>query len=76
MSTTWKDVDVQCPFYLSSDSGLKTGYVVRCEGVTEGGKLCHRFKREKHMADFMSTYCNDGYIRCPIYRMLMEFYDD
>ena len=71
----WRDVEVQCPFYLSSDCSQRTGYVVRCEGIAEGSKLCYRLKGRGQLETQMETFCCADYEKCEIYRMLKGIWE-
>lgn len=75
MSTSWKDVDVQCPFFRSVSYTAPKPRII-CEGITEGGSLSHCFRdkaqTEKHLADF----CEGSYIHCEIHAMLERVHGD
>lgn len=72
----WKDAEVKCPFYLSSDCSQRTGYVIRCEGMAEGSKLCYRLRSRGQLETQMGTFCCGEYKKCEIYQMLADIWEE
>lgn len=71
MSTTYKDVDVLCPFFREQKvQGIS------CEGLTEDSilKLCFNSPNSKCL--HMKVFCQRKYKNCEIYEMLEKKYEE
>ena len=68
-SGSYRQVNVQCPFYRNDDSRWK----VVCEGIVEGSTLSLNFKDRKDLNQQMDIFCCDHYENCEVYRMLMDY---
>lgn len=67
MAQNFRSRRFTCPFFLR-----EMGAVLSCEGCTV------RAPERKSMVDFEDRYCASDAVswkRCPIARMLLEFYD-
>lgn len=64
---TWKDVDVQCPFYLEG-----AGNTIVCEGQEENSTLSLRFHLQKEKDHYMGIHCVGPYQQCCIYKMVIN----
>ena len=60
--------DIGCPFYRYDDGRR----VVACEGVTDGSIIIQRYSRRGDWECQVKTYCCEYWVKCEIYRMLME----
>lgn len=69
MATGYRDVLIQCPFYLGED-----GLVLRCEGLV-GAVTLHRFKNSARKTDHMDKCCRNDYCGCRLYQALNAGYD-
>lgn len=71
MPTTYKDVEVKCPFFKEH---TKKG--ITCEGLTEDSiiKLCFLSTESKDLQ--ARVFCNTKYQNCEIYRMLEKKYEE
>lgn len=70
MSTNWKSVDVQCPFYVTDKSYNKI-HSISCEGIL--GKYCsHLFKTRKKKDKFLEEHCIENYSGCEYFQCLMK----
>ena len=65
---TYIKVDVGCPFF-KYDDGQRT---VACEGVTDGSIILQRYSKKKDWECQVRTFCCEHWVKCEIYRMLME----
>lgn len=71
MATTYKDVDVLCPFFKENkEKGIS------CEGLTEDSilKLCFNTQKEKEL--HLKVFCQGKYKNCEIYNMLERKYEE
>ena len=68
MSRSYKQTEVQCPFYHRDDGRS----CLTCEGVVEGSTLCWNFKQKADLKKQMDIFCCEYYKNCEVYRMLME----
>lgn len=71
MATTFKDVDIQCPFFKEL---TKKG--ISCEGITDDSitKLCFNSPKSKEL--HTEIFCQRKYKNCEIYTMLEAKYED
>lgn len=71
MATTYKDVDIKCPFFRElSNKGIS------CEGLTSDSiiKLC--FSSPKGRDYHVRELCSHRYKNCAICKMLEAKYED
>ena len=71
-SGSYWQVWVQCPFYKRDNS--KDCLV--CEGVGDARTLTQVFDSRDALKKYMQAYCWERYKSCPLYRMIMEKYED
>lgn len=71
MPTMYDDVDVKCPFFLSSGKRK-----VSCEGITDDCTISLNFFTRDKKRLHCGIFCNEHYKNCEIYRMLEEKYED
>ena len=71
MSTMFDDVDVRCPFFLSSGKRHIT-----CEGITDDCTTTLNFASQEKRNMQRRIFCDDKYECCEIYRMLREKYEE
>lgn len=68
---------VQCPFYRHDECrGKPSVYRVICEGIVEDSTLALNYRNRKDFYTQMETFCCRHFVKCEIYRMLMEKYQD
>lgn len=71
MATTYKDVDIQCPFFKEL-----TNKGISCEGLTDDSLIKLWFSSPKSKLYHTRVFCENEYKKCPIYRMLEAKYED
>ena len=71
-SGSWKQIDVQCPFY-KSDDGKKH---ITCEGFTDGSSVTLNYQKKQDYIQQIQLFCCQHYQKCEVHRMLMEKYED
>ncbi len=72
-SGSFRQADVQCPFYQYDDGRRR----ITCEGIIDKGTLTLNFRTIKDYETQIDNFCCVYYKKCEIYRMLMENkYDD
>lgn len=71
MSTMFDDVDVLCPFFLSSGKRK-----ISCEGITDDCTITLNFSSQEKRNLQRRIFCDDKYKCCEIYRMLREKYEE
>jgi len=70
-SGSFKQVDVQCPFY-KNDGGKR----ITCEGLVDKSNISLGFLNWSDYEIHMRTFCCKHYKNCEIYRTLMRKYED
>ena len=68
MSPSYRQVYVQCPFYVTDDGKQR----ITCEGFGTSRSLTqvYRFKAEYERQ--MESFCCENYQCCEVYRVLMK----
>ena len=69
MPTMFDDVEVKCPFFLSSSKRKIT-----CEGIIEDCTITLNFSSQEKRNIQCGIFCDEKYENCEIYRMLSEKY--
>lgn len=71
MPTTYKDVDIKCPFFkeLAARS-------ISCEGLTDDSIIKLWFNSPKSKDLHVEVFCQNKYKNCELYRMLVEKYEE
>jgi len=73
LATSFKSVDVKCPFYVCEDYT-----VITCAGALEGSDAQkHTFKNKKLKEKHKQAFCNNinCYEYCRIFEMINENFD-
>ena len=71
------DSDTLCPFYLSDNYNKDKSQSIECESPFKGCKNSSIFASKTAKLTHKKYVCNStAYKVCPIYKMLMEKYDD
>ena len=70
-SGSYKQIDVQCPFYKSD--AMKR---IICEGLIDKSNISLGFLIFKDYEIQLRTFCCEHYQKCEIYRMLMQKYEE
>lgn len=60
MATMWDEVDVQCPFFISSSS-----HGIRCEGALADSTVSLRFRRQEQLREVFQDRCCGDFDLCP-----------
>ena len=71
MATTYKDVDVICPFFRE-----QAAKYISCEGLTEDSIIKLWFRVQKSKELHSDVFCEGKYKNCEIYRMLEAKYEE
>lgn len=71
MSTTYKDVEIKCPFFKEQNPKN-----ISCEGLVDDSiiKLC--FVSPKAKDTQTRIFCEKSYKNCEIYRILEKKYEE
>ena len=67
-SGSYKQADVQCPFYRYDDGRRR----ITCEGIVDGCSLALIYIRRVDFETQLNVFCCEHYRNCEVYRMLME----
>lgn len=70
MATSYKQVDIVCPYYKGDDGHCK----VWCEGVVDGSVITQTYKSKKDYLIQVDVFCCKRYVNCEIYKMLEDKY--
>lgn len=71
-SGSYKQVDVQCPFYKTDDGKLR----ITCEGIIDDSSLSLVYHYKSDYEIQIMEFCCKHYHSCKIYRMLMGKYEE
>lgn len=71
-SGSYRQVLVQCPFYLYDDGAGR----ICCEGAVDGTTMATLFRRRGALQQHMRIFCENAYACCKLYRAVMTKYDD
>ena len=71
-SGSYRQVHVQCPFYLYDDGKRR----ITCEGITDECTTALSFRKKKGYEIQMDTFCCSSYKNCEVFRMLSEKYKE
>ena len=71
MATTYKDVDIKCPFFRG-----QTNNGISCEGLVDHSivKLCFNSPKDKDAQT--KIFCEKHYKNCEIYTILEKKYEE
>ena len=67
-SGSFRQADVQCPFYQYDDGRRR----ITCEGIVDGSSIAFISRTRELYETQMVVFCCEHYRKCEIYRMLME----
>ena len=70
-SGSFKQADVQCPFYKHDDGWRR----ITCEGLIDKSTISLGYMRKSDYDIQFETFCCHHYQKCEIYRMLMQKFD-
>lgn len=71
-SGSYKQVDVQCPFYRWDDGKQR----ITCEGIINKSSIILSYRAKSDYLIQMDTFCCRHYDRCEVYQMLMQIKSD
>lgn len=71
-SGSFKQVDVQCPFYIVDDGKS----FVSCEGPGRARKITQVFRNRKDFEEHLQEKCNQINPECRLYDWIMEKYKE
>ena len=71
-SGSFKQVDVQCPFYKYDDGRRR----ITCEGLIDKSSIVLSYLTRNDYDTQLLVFCCEHYKKCEIYRVLMEKYDE
>ena len=71
-SGSFKQVDVQCPFYKYDDGRRR----ITCEGIIDKSSIALIYLTRKDYDMQFLAYCCENYKKCEVYRMLMQKYEE
>ena len=71
MASTYKDVEVKCPFYKE-----QTARTISCEGITDDSIIKQYFSFPRSKELHVNVFCERKFENCEIYRMLVKKYEE
>ena len=71
-SGSFRQVDVQCPFYKYDDGRRR----ITCEGLIDKSSIALIYLTRRDYDIQLTTFCCEHYKKCEIYRVLMEKYKE
>lgn len=71
-SGSYRQTYVRCPFY-KFDDGKKR---ITCEGIIDDSSLALIYHNKKDYETQIMTFCCEHYMKCEVYRLLIEKYDE
>ena len=71
-SGSFKQVDVQCPFYKYDDGRRR----ITCEGLIDKSSIALIYLTRNDFDTQLFGFCCEYYKKCEVYRMLMEKYEE
>ena len=71
-SGSFRQVDVQCPFYQNDDGKQR----ILCEGVFPRSTLRITFRENDDFVKHIETCCCNRYTKCPVYLMLWDKWEE
>lgn len=71
-SGSYKQADVQCPFYKFDDGKRR----ITCEGIIEDSSLALIYHNKNDYETQINVFCCEHYRNCEVYRLLMDKYPD
>lgn len=71
-SGSFKQVDVQCPFYKYDDGRRR----ITCEGLIDKSSIALIYLTRRDYDIQLTTFCCEHYKKCEVYKMLMDKYKE
>ena len=71
-SGSFKQIDVQCPFYKYDDGRRH----ITCEGLVDKSSIVLTYLTRNDYDTQLLVFCCEHYKKCEIYRMLMQKYEE
>ena len=71
-SGSFKQADVQCPFYKFDDGKRR----ITCEGIIDDSSLALIYHNKQDYETQINVFCCQHYINCEVYAVLIKKYDD
>ncbi len=71
-SGSYKQADVQCPFYQFDDGRRR----ITCEGLIENSSLALIYHRKADYETQINVFCCEHYKKCEVYSILIAKYED
>lgn len=71
-SGSFKQVDVQCPFYKYDDGRRR----ITCEGLIDKSSIALIYLTRRDYDIQLTTFCCEHYKKCEVYRVLTEKYKE
>ena len=71
-SGSFKQVDVQCPFYKYDDGRRR----ITCEGLIDKSSIALIYLTRGDYDTQLTAFCCEHYKKCEVYRMLMQKYNE
>ena len=71
-SGSFKQADVQCPFYKFDDGKRR----ITCEGIIDDSSLALIYHNKNDYETQITVFCCEHYRKCEVYRLLMEKYPE
>lgn len=71
-SGSYKQVNVQCPFYKFDDGKRR----ITCEGLVEDSSVALIYRKKRDFTAQVDVFCCKHYERCEIYQALMKKYEE
>ena len=71
-SGSYKQVNVQCPFYKFDDGKRR----ITCEGLVEDSSVALIYRKKRDFITQVDAFCCKHYERCEIYQALLKKYEE
>ena len=71
-SGSFKQVDVQCPFYKYDDGRRR----ITCEGLIDKSSIALIYLTRGDYDTQLTAFCCEHYKKCEVYRMLIQKYNE
>ena len=71
-SGSYKQIEVQCPFYKYDDGKRR----ITCEGIIEDSSLALIYHNKNDYETQINVFCCQHYTKCEVYRLLIDKYPD
>lgn len=71
-SGSFRQVDVQCPFYTDDDGKRR----ITCEGIVDKSSIQWIFRTNGGYDQQIEQFCSKDYVKCPLYQVLWDKYEE